>query len=413
MRWRSIRLFALVILGLVLAAVPTLVGCGESETENKVITIGVLADFSGPAAFAVVPTVDAFEESIKYYQEQDPIKGVAFKFVSYDHGLNYAKTVEGYQQLKADGMNILFAMGPTERDILQTYVEEDQIPVIGSQAREDSISFPWIFNVTPTQQWQGEAPLQWIAETWDYSKGVPKIGHQGYPLNSTDQMQLAIDRVLNDPAFAGKFDFVGFDRATMTNVTWTPSYEKFKDCDYVFNSTVGNSLATFVSQMRSLGYQGTFITNGDGFAGYWGVVQKAAAASELYDCYYPWWGPIAGSDSSADWYQELVEVTQSNHSDWNTRLSTTGPLTGFVNGKVTYEAVKNTVDEVGADKIDGEALRAGFAAVKINFEGTGNEFQYVDDIYTGFRNLRLVHWNVDAAKWEYATDKWYEPLYLS
>ena len=80
MSWKTIRLAILVILGLVLAAVPGLVGCGGAETEKVNVVVGSLADFSGAASSAVVPTVDAYEEAIIYYQEKDPIKGVIFDF---------------------------------------------------------------------------------------------------------------------------------------------------------------------------------------------------------------------------------------------------------------------------------------------------------------------------------------------
>jgi hypothetical protein len=416
MSWKSIRLATLVILGLVLAAVPGLVGCGGGGgTGNRTFTVGTLADFSGPASSAVVPTVNAMEEALLYYQEQDPIKGITLDFAHYDHQLNYSRTIDGYTYLKAQGMDLLYSMGPTERDMLKTYVEQDHMPVIGSQAREDSYSFPWIFNITTTQMWQGEEPLQWIMETWDYAgKGrAPKIGHQGYPLNSSDQEQAAIDKVLADPQFAGKFVWVGEDVAVMSNTAWQTSYQKFKDCDYVFISTTGQMVATFVSQMRDLGYKGAFVTNGDGFSGYFNLVRAAAKADQLYDCYYPWWGPFnGGPDSDVDWYQAMVAETKANHSDWETRLSTTGPITGWVTGKVAYEGIKAAVKDVGADKVDGDALQAAFKAIKIDFASTGNTFQYTDDIYTGFRTARILHWSIEKGTFELASTKWYPPLYL-
>ncbi len=245
-------------------------------------------------------------------------------------------------------------------------------------------------------------------ETWDYAgKGrAPKIGHQGYPLNSSDQEQLAIDKVLADPNYAGKFQWVGFDRAVMSNTAWSTSYQKFKDCDYVFISTTGNMIATFVSQMRDLGYKGAFVTNGDGFSGYFNLVRAAAKADQLYDCYYPWWGPFnGGPDSDVDWYQAMVAETKANHSDWETRLATTGPITGWVTGKVAYEGIKAAVEEVGADKVDGDALKAAFSAIKIDFASTGNTFQYTDDIYTGFRTARMLHWSIEKGTFELASDK--------
>ena len=333
---------------------------------------------------------------------------------TYDHQLNYSKTIEGYQDLKSKGMNLLYAMGPTERQQLSTYVEEDKMPVLGSQPTEATLDFPWIFDMVTAQTWQGEYPLQWIAETWDYAgKGrAPVIGHQGWTLTTTTEFQAGIDKVLNDSAYAGKFTFVGLDKATMTNVTWSTSYEKFKNCDFVFVSPVGNSLATFISQMRSLGYKGAFMSTGDAFAGYWQLVQAKTPAADLYDCYYPWWGSIAGSDENeSDWYAQMVEVTQANHPDnWQSRVASTGPLTGWIKGRVLYEALKNAVDDVGADKLDGEAIKAGFEAIDFKLEETGNRWTYKDDIHTGLRTSRILTWDVAAAKWKPTNDKWYWPI---
>lgn len=413
-RNRSVRLITFVLLGLIIAAVPVLVGCGDNEpAENVVITIGSLADFSGAAAYAVIPTVDSAEEAISFYMDKDPIKGVTLDFVHYDHQLNYSKTVEGYQDLKSRGMDILYAMGPTERDMLTTYLEDDHMPCIGSSGRVDTLGFPWIWNVAPTMMWGGEQMMQWIADTWDYSKGTPKVGHQGWVLNTSAQVQSGIDYVLSHPDFAGKFNFVGSDIATMTNAAWSTSYEKFKDCDYVVVSMIGNGAATFVNQMRSLGYKGALVSTTDSFTGYWGLVQSKTPADQLTECYYIWWGPLAGSDSDADWYQDMVETCTANHADAATRLATTGSLSGWLTGRLIYEGIKGAAKEVGPENIDGDALQAGLNAVEIEYEEIGSTFKFSESNHTGLTDVQVAKWNVTASRWEILTGKWYQPLSLA
>ena len=45
-------------------------------------------------------------------------------------------------------------------------------------------------------------------------------------------------------------------------------------------------------------------------------------------------------------------------------------------------------------------------------QASGNTFQYTDDIYTGFRTARILHWSIEKGTFELASEKWYEPLYL-
>ena len=77
---RRTTLAILAILGLILAIMPATAGCG-GETPAGTIIVGSLADFSGQAAFAVVPTVDAVKDSFNYYMEKDPIPGLTVEWI--------------------------------------------------------------------------------------------------------------------------------------------------------------------------------------------------------------------------------------------------------------------------------------------------------------------------------------------
>jgi len=373
-------------------------------------TIGVLTDFSGGSAAAVVPTMEIFKDSIMYHQEQTPIKGLTIQFRDYDHQFDYGRTVTGYQDLKSRGMNLLYAIGPTERDMLQSYLTEDHMPCIGSSGRMDGLNFPWIWNIVPTYTWQVECALQYIADTWDYAKGPPKIGHQGWALAMTDQFQAAIDGVLNNPAWSGKFTWVGMERATVTQVTWGTSYDKFKDCDFVICSNVANSLATFVSQMRAFGYKGSFITGTDQFGGYWAMIQSNLAPADLYDCYYTYWGPVVGSDADVDWHQDMVNYVKNHYSDWESRLASTSPIGGWVTGTFVFDAISRAAKAAGPANLDGDALKAAFDATEIEFGEMGNTFQFPGGTNTGLWTMRIHKWDVAAGKWELAKDKWYEAI---
>lgn len=413
---KGVRLAILALLALVLAAAPVLVGCGEEATPGTVV-VGVLTDFSGPAAFAVVPTVETCREAFDYLQEKDPIPGLTVNWVEYDTRLDYSKSVEGYQDLKGRGMQVIYAMCYQDRANLQTYFAQDKIPCLaGAGADEDLLEHQWVFATSITQTMQGEVMMRWIADTWDYAgKGRPPVvGHQGWSLATTNKIQTGLDKILNSPQYSGKFTWAGMDKATLTNVDWTTSYQKFKDCDFVVVTPIGNSLATFPAQMRSLGYKGALISTMDGFSGYWSLVQNKATADQLYDCYYPWWGPMTGSEqNTADWYQTMVEVTQANHpGDWQARVSTTAPMTGWLTAESLHEGLRNAVKEVGADKLDGDALQAGFAAINLDLEQTGGTLAYTGGINVGLREAQMLEWDVATSQWKTTNNKWYLPLEL-
>mgnify|MGYP001765442728 CR=1 FL=1 len=415
MSWkRRMRMVALAVLGLVLALTPVLVGCGGGEeTTEAEITIGILADFSGAAAFAVVPTVEAFKESLSYYMEKDPVEGVTIKYVQYDHRLDYSKTVEGYQSLMAQGMDLFYAMGRTEPDQLSTYLVDDQMPTVSTTGRTDKLDFPWLWHPVPAMTWTTEEIMQWIADDWDGYPTKPKVGHQGWTLATTDEFQAGIDNVLNDDQWGDKFEWVGVDRATLQNVTWSASYDKFKDCDYIICSAVANSLATFVSQMRALGYDGKFVCGTDQFSGYWALVQKNTPAADLSGCYYSWWGPYIGQDTDCDWINELYTYIDENHaSDAAARKASTGPISGWSTGMVVYEGIAKAAKDVGADKtkIDGLALQAAFNGLEMDLCETGNVLSFAEGCNTGLKACRIVEWDVAASKWKLASEKWYEPL---
>ena len=116
MKRKGVGLAILVILVALLAVVPALAGCSGGESEEKVIKIGILADFTGVASFAMQPTMKAADTYVtKVVPEKNPLPGVKVKFTIFDTQLNYSRTVPGYLELKGRGVDMMLI--PNAQDV--------------------------------------------------------------------------------------------------------------------------------------------------------------------------------------------------------------------------------------------------------------------------------------------------------
>ncbi len=411
MSQRLIKTVALILLGVLLLTLPGLAGCAGEKEEVPEIVIGVLTDFTGTASFAVKPTINAMMDYFSMVEEEDPIPGVKIKFITYDTRLDYARITPGYVWLKGRGAVMMHIVNPADNEILIDRYAEDEIPVIGSQVQPTLLGNPWMFCFSSSNANETEVLMQWVMESWDYDAlGTPKIGHLGWTLMSTEYHQEGIDAAMK--ANPGKFDWVGVQRVPMGTTTWAGEVSKLKDCDFIVVSVVGPMAASFVKEARARGYEGNFLSGINAFPGYWDLVRAAVPEDELYGCYHaghwPWW------NEDVPFITKLKGAIQRYRSgEAEALMRSSGPLTGWAMGMLMTDAISRAVEEVGAENVDGTAIRDALAETNMTVPGWGNPWRFTAEENFLARAERVYEWIIAEEDWVAASDDWITPASLA
>ena len=414
MKRRLIKVAVVALVGLLLVGVPGLIGCGGGGQDDGggTVRIGILTDFTGPATYAVKPTVDAFLDSFKWAEEHDPIPGVTVEAITYDQRTDPSRVPTGYEWLKGRDVSMMYIMSPTDRAILADTFIEDEMVIIGSGVDESAPTHPWTFNWWGSFGQEGEAFMQWVMDTWDYEgEGRnPKVGHLSWNLPSGTFHQVGIDRMLE--AYPDKFEFLGEERPPAGTSTFAVEVANLKDCDYIFTCTVGSTMANFCKEARQRGYTGALVSGTSSFLGFWDLLTTSAPADELYEfyCLYfaPWWNEDVPFINDAK-----AALEQYHPDDFESRLVTSGPISGWGVGMVTVDALRRAVDSVGLENLDGAALREALLATNLTVEGFGNVWKFESDYNCVLRTMKAFKWSIEASDWEDTGHGWITPLSLA
>jgi ABC-type branched-subunit amino acid transport system substrate-binding protein len=376
MRQRLTKIVALVLLGvLLLATLPGLAGCAGGEEKVPEIVIGILTDSTGPAAYACTQTVDSFQDYFRMVEEEDPIPGVNIRFASYDMRTDYSRVPPGYVWLKTKGAMLMGIIHPSSMDILASRAEEDQIPLAGTTAVA-LYQNEWAFTMYATNEVQIEAILMWIADTWQ-GEGIPKVGHIGYSgYTTTAGYDRGIAAFLE--ANPGEIDYVGTEAPPTGTTTWAGEVSKLKDCDFIVMTCVGPGVPSFIKEARARGYTGAFVSGIEAIPGFMKSIIAAVSSDQLYGLYHmgywPWW------NEDVPFVNDLKEAILEYHTDEAEDLMReSGPLTGWGWGMYIADAIRRAVEEVGAENVDGLAIRDALAETNLTVEGFGNTWRFTEN----------------------------------
>ena len=403
-----------VVLSILVAAVPGLVGCGSSQSEKDSVTVGILTDFTGPGASATKMVVYGLTDTFKTANEAGAVPGVDIKWVTYDQRSDPARVPGGYTWLKGQGVDMIHAMSPTDRRILADKVESDEMLMFGMALDEESPDHPWIICNYGSMGHEAEAVMQFIMDTWDYDgEGrSPRVGHVDWTLPSAEMKQVGIDRMLE--WYPDKFDWAGLQTAPAGTTAWAAEVERLKDCDHIYVALIGSMAASFVREARARGYTGDFTTDNNTFGGYWDLVKSVVPADQLYGCSYVSWCPWFTDDVPfIDTVEETIQKYRA--ADASTVMANTGYIYGVANAICIVDAIKRAVDEVGPDNVDSTALRNAALALDMDMTtlGFGGRWCATEQYHCLACTLKGFCWNVEAHQWEDAGVGWIAPPSLA
>jgi len=89
-------------------------------------------------------------------------------------------------------------------------------------------------------------------------------------------------------------------------------------------------------------------------------------------------------------------------------MRTSGPAQGWKYGMIAVDAIRRVVEKVGAENVDGAAIRDALLETDITVEGWGSPWRCTEDSHFFAGAQRMYEWIPAEEKWVVASG-WYTP----
>ena len=368
------RAVPLILIVALLVAVP-LAGCAEEEAapgEETVITVGMITDLTGPAAVAGAAIRKGLDDWFQYINEEDPIPGVELRYEIYDTRYSPGRTPLAYRWMVDKGVDIIVTLFTQDAELLKPLLPKEQMPMLSASTTDTIVDPPgWVFTQSPPYEDMVETILAWIStEGWDYDAmgRKPKIGAVGWANTMGDKYSAAAKAYCKDNL--DKFVWVGKEIAPMGTLNWVREVERLKDADYIISGLLGQPFATFVGEMAASGYEPKMIVNNP-VGVEWKLVKDVVGEEDLegfiFADYYPTWEdedimPLITliKENLRKYRPDEEEYWLAEGHGFVCNIFFLSYLTGVI---------RQTVEQVGAESVDGKAIYEASQNFELNREG--------------------------------------------
>ncbi len=376
----------LFFLGILLLALPLLFACGDKEpSESVTITIGNHTDATGVASNAMAVITTALGDTIDYYNERNLIPGVTLKLITYDNQYDPSRDVPGYQMLKQEGADVIFGTVASTAVTLKPFLEKDKMVMIMMSPNKAAFDPPgWVFALGNARyDEQINTLLEWISENDpDFPKDRPaRIGGAMLDESAGQAILEAAERYANaNPEYEWVEGFL-----PQLTFKWDTQAEALKDCDYVFPAAPPQS---FVKDYREAGGKGKFIGT-DAHVAFMGQIYDADLWDDMDGMYairpFRWW-----TDDS-EYTLFTRQLLDENHSGQVEEIIHNG--VGYITVQpavMLLEAIKETVEDVGAENFTSEDLYNHLQSFSMNFDGCQHSFSEIKRTSSDYLNIHQL-----------------------
>ncbi len=356
----------LVVLAVMLAALPLLLGCGGGETEENTIVIGWPGDQTGPSAGAFKEVFWGMED---YLAEMDPIDGLEIRMEVYDTRLDYGRTPIGYEWLVNQGMDLCMLYSVAMSLGIKGRFAEDKIPAVSFTVDPETRTTEYMYGVAPDYQFEGEYLITYLAKDWWETRGMTRpirIGILSQPSSAmTDAMWEGFD--LGMAANPGKCELVKVT-APMTQTAFVSEVAALKNCDVIIITMVGTAGPMFMKEALLRGYQGRWVGSTASLLGVWTLTRSLLTPQELDGLIVP--------HSWALWEDETEFVATMSAALEKRRPAEAATLkkgttweSGWTTGHILATILRQAADAVGAENVDGPAIKDAIEALSLSMPG--------------------------------------------
>lgn len=392
MKTRLIRATALVLAVLMLAALPILTGCGGQEKSTNKVVIGWLGDQTGISAGSFKEVKEGVDDYLASMRKTDPIPGVDIEVVVYDARLDDGRIPTGYDWLAGQGMDLLFHWSAGAYGITLAGQQDDGIASFCFTSSPLTEESGWAYAWGISEPDQGEWIAQSIADDWDYAAmgrpvrvgyvDVADVAAAGNCLNGMKAW------MADNP---GKIDFKTV-QTTGSQTAFATELNALMDSDVMVFATVGPASAAFIKEARSRGYSGRLQATSFSFLAYLTLIKSVCGDAMLDGVRIPHSYPLF-TDASDYVAQLAAALEEYRPSEADLLKGGTTWISGWMAGFVISEAVRSAVDAVGADRVDGLAIRDSLRSLDILLPGTEVSVKIVGDKAVLFPYTRMVEYD--------------------
>jgi len=310
-------------------------------------------------------------------------------------------------------MDVFVAPSPADIDINYKKLEQDRLAAFGTTSWKPIRNAEWAFWLYDTMEGQNEFLTDWIAtRDWDYATEGrnPKVAFVGWSGLSTSEGSLdGVESYL--AAHPDKFDWQGAHMAPIGNVNWSSDATKLADCDYIVLGTIGAGTASLIKEFRNRGFTGDMLSCSSPLTGWWNIITGSVAADHLYGQYtsqqMPWF-------SDNGFTQLCRTIALKYHSqDWvDTAFKQSSYYTGPAWGMTVVGAIRKAAEEVGAENVDSDAIRAAAETLDLDMTADGWPIPWKlgPDNHVACDTTEIIlTWDVATQKWVAVTDYYAYP----
>lgn len=399
----------LATVGLVLLLVTSVVcGCGGGgEKEAKTVVLGWMGDQTGPSASIFRQVIMAMNDYLEDMEDTNPITGVDVEIIAYDTRMETARIPVGYQWLKGQGMDLLLGWDAMTPAITRADQAVDRTPQYNFTAWPTTMDEDWVYSFGYTNQIEGRAILDYVINQWWPAKNAGravKVGWVANPEQGTyGEFGAGFEYVLaRNP---GKAEMIKTGGAA-TQSAWASETAIVKDCDVIIVTTVGTSSGTFLNEIIQRGYKGQIVASTNAVLGAWDMVTSLVPKSSLNGMLIPHFYPLWVDQTQ--FIEKADQVLSAKHPAEAAKLKAgTTWISGWLTAHILCEAVREAAAEIGAQNVDGAAIRDAFETMDLEIEGMPNITLAGHGAHNVFQpNCRMIQY--DAAKDDfYAITGWF------
>jgi branched-chain amino acid transport system substrate-binding protein len=350
MKKETRRLFGALLM--ILLSLFLVIACAPSEaipTGEKVVRIGAIPCLTGGGGTADQPNFRAFQDYVKYFNEQKGIPGVTVELVWRDNQTNIAAFISAYRTLVDRGIPIMFSNYPTPLEGLKAQLEKDHVPFVTGGATGPLIAPPgWIFAVWGSQGEAATVLLDYFMENWNKER-APRL--QLFVLDEAYGRRPAEE--IAPWAEDKGFEVLPLEVCPHVVIDATTQLVRIKErqADLVYIQTIISGGGPIMRDVERLGLQnemqfaGTEWICGDRLIGF----SPHGTEGFLSPKALPWF-----DNTEIPGVRTLVEKEREYHGEV---LRVPELLSGWVYGAIVCEAARKAVEDVGVENVDGIAMK--------------------------------------------------------